>query len=363
MQLSAPVASGNPSSLVTEFADPPHALAMQRCWMKSCLVAAHVLHMLPPPSSAESSLPASDRGQSHYYCCYAPLRPGSAHADRCVDQRAPDQAALGYCHGVGIGRSSAVAQPRQRMHLSGKTWRGRIPAGLAIVGAISQHAQSSKTAVAQTAPPFHSSALREMHAPFLPERTRTHSPSKPPTANFHFPRAPADCDCVRSPVMRASLSAQLHSLNAFMRRLASATACDSLRSSHALLTPLGARSTLLVPPWQPVHPLHPSPSTHTPLCPSNTNASAYLDCQPLDCRLEILLAICLVTPSEAFAGLWPALGDTRPPLPTPSKAAVAPDTLVTTPSKLDLSYHAIGAFCPSLPCDASPYLSQQIHPQ
>ncbi|XP_014556137.1 hypothetical protein COCVIDRAFT_100619 [Bipolaris victoriae FI3] len=163
--------------------------------------------------------------------------------------------------------------------------------------------------------------------------------------------------------MRGSLSAQLHSLNAFIRRLASVTACDSLRTSHALLTSLGARSTLLVPPWQPLHPFHPSPSTPTPLCPSNTNASAYLDLPPLDCRLKILLAVCLLTRSEAFVDLWPRLGDTCPPLPTPSKAAIAPDTVVTTPSKLDVSYHAIGASCASLPCDASPFLSQQAHLQ
>ncbi|EMD60955.1 hypothetical protein COCSADRAFT_237666 [Bipolaris sorokiniana ND90Pr] len=236
------------------------------------------------------------------------------------------------------------------------------------MGAISQHARPIQQHSRCTDRPSISVFSPVGNArPFIPERTRTRTRTRrrnrPGLISLERPQAglvcnaaqqgrpvewPSDCHCVRFPVMRGSLSAQLHSLNAFMRRLAPVTACDSLRSSHALLTPLGARSTLLVPPWHP-----------NPALPVKHQRQRIPRLPSPDCRLKILLATCLLTRSEAFVDLWPVLADTCPPLPTPSKAAIAPDTVVTTPSKLDLSYHAIGAFCASLPCDASPYLSQQ----
>lgn len=175
---------------------------MQR-WMKSCLVAAHLLHIPLLPSPAESSLPASDRGQRLAFGVKRTRRQRQRqrHTAIRLDGQAPHMlTAAWYQKCSRPGRTSIlpwcgrivgrVLSPnhtwRQRMHLSGKTWRGRTWAHTSRAGdsgsnqparPIQQHGRCTDRPSISVFSPVGNAR------PFS-SRTHKHSPSKPPWSNL-----------------------------------------------------------------------------------------------------------------------------------------------------------------------------------
>jgi hypothetical protein len=122
-------------------------------------------------------------------------------------------------------------------------------------------------------------------------------------------------------------------------------------------------------PWRPFYPPRPAlapipswPSATTPLCrqhhphrqshlPPRTlsqPASAYLDhysSMPPENHLGPVSS----HPQRGISQPMACPGRHRPTFPSPTKATVASDTLVTTPSELDVLFHATGRSVPAFP--------------